>query len=116
MGALADEAKRRNPYLALEAGESIEVAYKGFKLIPSTYDPTKENFRFMLETEHGLKFWDTSSNRVAMILDTVPEGGKVKITKKVEILKSGEKKTTWDVEPIIEDKIVDDEKSVAKTK
>ena len=103
MGSLSDLVKTRSPYLKLENGESIVATYKGFKMVPSTYDPTKENFRFMLEVtindETSVKYWDTGSNKVAMIFDTIAEGEKVKITKNVEV-KNGKEQTIWDVVPV----------------
>lgn len=104
MGQLADEAKKRNPYLTLQSGETIIATYRGYKLVPSTYDPTKENFRFILgveiETREYEKYWDTGSNKVAMIFDTVETGERIKISKQVENQGQKNEKTRWEVQPI----------------
>lgn len=104
MGALANEAKKRSPYLQLEAGESVVAKYKGYKLVPSSYDPTKENFRFILtvniDGQDFEKFWDSGSTKVAMIFDTVDENDEVKITKFVENPGTKAEKTRWEVEPL----------------
>ena len=109
MGALADLAKQRSPFLKLESGESLVAAYKGYKMVPSTYDPEKENYRFLLEVEingeKSVKYWDTGSNKVAMVFDTVKEGERVKVTKNIIVGKSGKKdQTSWEVEPVVDEK------------
>lgn len=103
MGQLAELAKARSPYLNLETGESIVAVYKGYKMVPSTYAPDKENFRFILEIEVNgekqNKFWDTGSNAIALVFDGIKEGEEVKITKSV--IKKGDKEQThWDAEPV----------------
>lgn len=106
MGELADKVKERSPYLKLENGESIEATYKGYKMVPSTYDPEKENFRFLLEVEllgeKVVKYWDTGSNKVAMVFDVLSPGDRVKITKNVITTKNNKEQTSWEVEPIVE--------------
>ncbi len=103
MGDLADKVKARSPFLKLEVGESIVAIYKGYKMIPSTYDPELEIFRFILQItvdgEVQQKYWDTGANKVAMVFDTLEEGDKVKITKNV-IQKGGKEQTSWEVEPV----------------
>lgn len=107
MGELADKAKQRSPFLKLEAGESIVAVYKGYKMVPSGFDPDKENYRFLLELEisgeKSVKYWDTGSNKVAMVFDTVKEGEKVKITKNTIVGKNGKDQTSWEVEPVVSD-------------
>src|ERR1035437_7720079 len=107
MGELADKVKQRSPFLRLEDGESIVATYKSFKMIPSSYDPTKEVFRFVLEIkvdgEMQEKFWDTGANKVAMVFDTLESGDKVKITKNVDNAGTPKEKTRWQVTPVDED-------------
>jgi len=100
MGDLADKAKERSPFLRLENNDCIVVAYKGYKMVPSTYDPEKENFRFIIETDHGTKYWDTSSNKVALVFDTCAEGDKVKICKTIITASTGKEQTSWSVEKL----------------
>ena len=103
MGDLADKAKERSPFLQLENNECIVVAYRGYKMVPSTYDPEKENFRFIVETDHGKKYWDTSSNKVALVFDICVEGDKVKICKKIVTASTGKEQTSWLVEKLDKD-------------
>jgi hypothetical protein len=100
MGALADEVKKRSPYLRLEEGESTEALYKGYKLVPSTYDPEKEVFRFLLEIGGETKYWDTGSNKVAMVFDGCVEGDLVNITKTV-VEKNGKDSVSWEVKKLV---------------
>jgi hypothetical protein len=106
MGILADIAKKRSPYLTLEANESIVVVYKGYKMVPSSFDPEKENFRFLLGIEIGgemeTKYWDTGSNKIALVFDTLKEGDKVKITKNVEVSKNGKDQISWSAEQVMD--------------
>lgn len=116
MGQLADLARQRSPFLRLEANESVIGKYKGFKMVPSTFDVDKENFRFLIETAYGIKYWDTGSNKVAMVFDECKEGDAVKITKTVTVGKNGKEMTSWTVEktkekmpsPVEVEKPVDD--------
>lgn len=105
MGELADIAKKRNPYLTLEANESIVAEYAGYKMVASSFDPEKENYRFLLKVEVDdeiqTKYWDTGSNRIALVFDKCKKGDKVKITKTVEPSKSGGRDNiTYEVEPL----------------
>lgn len=108
MGQLADIAKKRSPYLQLEANESIVAIYKGFKMVPSSFDPEKENFRFLLGVDIGgekeVKYWDTGSNKVALVFDSLKEGDMVKITKNVEVSKNGKDQISWSAEQVMDDK------------
>ena len=103
-------------FLKLEGGESIVAVYKGFKIIPSSYDPDKDMFRFILnitvDGEEMQKYWDTGSGKVAMVFDTLESGDKVKITKNVDNAGTPKEKTRWEVTPVDEDA---EEKSVPHT-
>ena len=107
MGALADEVKKRSPYLILEAGESVEALYKGFKLVPSQYDPKKENFRFLLEINGETKYWDTSSSKVAMVFDGCEAGDIVTISKSL-VVRNGQESVSWEVTKMGDEKPVVD--------
>lgn len=90
----------------IEAGESIEAVYKGYKMIPSSFDPEKENFRFILEIdisgESSTKYWDTGSNKIALVFDTLKEGDRVKITKTITGQdKNGKDMISWSAEPVV---------------
>lgn len=102
MGELADKVKERSPFLRLEDGESIIATYKGYKMIPSSYDPEKEVFRFMLEIEvegeKQAKYWDTGANKVALVFDPLKPGDQVRITKNVDNPGTTKEKTNWQVE------------------
>ena len=104
MGKLADIVKERSPYLKLENGESVEATYKGYKIVPSTFDPEKERFRFMIDVEINgklmTKYWDTDSSAVAMAFDKCKSGDKVKITKTTQKASTGREVTRWLVEPL----------------
>ena len=104
MGELSDLVKKRSPYLKLADGETVEAVYKGYKMVPSTYNPEDEVFRFMVEVtvdgEKSTKYWDTGSNAVAMAFDECKVGDMVKITKNVVLGKSGKEQTQWIVVPV----------------
>ena len=97
MGELADIAKKRTPYLTLEPNESVSAEYKGFKMVPSSFDPEKENFRFMLRIGDEVKFLDSGSNKLAFIFDTLVEGDMVKITRIQTGMKEGKPRYGYDV-------------------
>ena len=103
MGELAEKVKKMSAFLKLEGGESIVAVYKGFKIIPSSYDPDKEMFRFILnitvDGEELQKYWDTGSSKVAMVFDAMEKGDKVRITKNI-VEKNGKESTSWEVEPV----------------
>ena len=124
MGELADKVKARSPFLRLEAGESVVATYKGYKMIPSTYDPDNDIFRFILEIEvdgeKQQKYWDTGANKVAMVFDPLTRGDQVKITKNIDNAGTPKEKTNWQVEPLagggkeeVEEELpIDDEENV----
>ena len=104
MGQLANEAKKRSSYLTLETEESIVAVYKGYKMVPSSFDPDRDSFRFILEIEINgekqTKYWDTGSNKIALIFDAVKVGEEVKITKHEQKDPKGKGKFTWEVVPL----------------
>jgi len=102
MGELQKIVQKRSPYLNLEAGQSVEALYKGYKLVPSQFDHEKEVFRFMLEIGGETKYWDTGSNRVALVFDTCVEGDLVTITKSL-VEKNGKDSVSWEVKKVGEE-------------
>ena len=62
------------PYLKVLPGEEVSAVYKGFKVVPSTLDPTKETFRYILELDNREKFWDNSKTAIAFVFDQCGEG------------------------------------------
>ena len=92
MGDLKNWVKKTSMFIKLDDGESYEGVFEGYKIVPSSLDPTKETVQYKLDG----KFLQTSSKGLARAIDAVPEGSKVKITRegtaaktqyKVEILK-----------------------------
>jgi len=110
MGELAKLAKARSPFLQVEPGKSTVCVYKGYKMIPDTFDPTKEKFRFILIEDGVEKFFDTSSNRVALVMDEAAEEiknktgkGFVKVTRGIKTSKDGKTKTQWEAENVMDE-------------
>lgn len=98
MGQLSDLAKERTPYFTMELGETVRGIYKGFKMVPSTFDPEKDNFRFIIEVNGKNKFWDTSSNKIALVFDKIPEGSVIDVTKSQDgLLPSGKPRFAWEI-------------------
>ena len=107
MGELQKIVQKRSPYLNLEAGQSVEALYKGYKLVPSQFDHEKEVFRFMLEIGGETKYWDTGSNRVALAFDECVEGDIVTISKSL-VMRNGQESVSWEVTKMGDEKPVVD--------
>ncbi len=86
MGELEEFAKANSPYLMLKPGESAVGIYRGYKMVPSFRDPTKENPRYEIEVNGEKKLFTSSASRIALFFAEAKDGDFIKITK----IKQGE--------------------------
>jgi len=94
MGVLADEAKKRSPFLIVADGDSVIGIYRGFRFVPNSYDPTKpDNAQFEIEVDGVSKFLRTSSAKILLFFDNVKEGEEVKISRTIV-----NEKSRWSVD------------------
>ena len=84
MGELGNFAKQQSAFLKLNSGEKIEAVYLGYKIMQSPFDPDKEIVSYKLETEWGVKSWNTGSSYIAQAFDTIS------LKSRIRILKQGE--------------------------
>jgi len=102
MGALKDLSKKNSNWLKVEIGESSIVKYLGFKIIPSTLDPTHDTCQYKL-LENGMeKYWTNGSGKVMLVFDSLVAGKDwVKVSRTPWVGKDGKvdsSKSTWIVE------------------
>ena len=99
MGELQDYIKRNSKTVMLKDGETIEVVYRGFKIGANRFDPEKESVYYSLETEFGVKSFQSGALGLANIFDNISEGSKIRLTRhgegnktkyKVEVFENGE--------------------------
>lgn len=90
MGELGKWASDNNQFFKLEAGQSVEAEYKGFKVISNRFDPEKEQIRYTLAVNGVTKYWENGSTTIAQAFDGVPVGSMVSISK--EATKDGKGK------------------------
>lgn len=84
MGKLKDWAEEQSSFVTLEDGESITVVYKGYKVVPNSFDPDKTTVQYVLEIDGKRKFWSTGSAKVARALDALKEGTEITIRREGE--------------------------------
>lgn len=109
MGKLSEIAKQRSPFLKVLPGEEAIVTYKDFKMVPDSYNPDAEKFRFVLRVGDQIKYWDTGSNAAAMFFDGCEEGDIVAIKNVGEIGKS-----KWEFRRVVSNDTTDDGKKPTK--
>src|SRR3990167_2963647 len=97
MGKLSDWAKENSQFIKLADKESIELVYKGFKIVPNKFDTDKESIRYIFLVEEKEKFWEKGAGYIAEYFDNVKEGEVVKITRKGE-----GNQTKYELEAVIE--------------
>ena len=69
-------------YVQLEDGDSVELLYKGFKVIPNKFDIDKETIEYSFaDVEDREKLWTNGSNKVAATMAKTEPGAIVKITR-----------------------------------
>ncbi len=78
---LSKWAKSQATFLKVLPGESVEVTFKDFKIVPDTFNPGKEKIQYNFETEFGMKSMESSSTQLALALGSVKSGDKVKISR-----------------------------------
>lgn len=103
MGQLADTAKKNSNFLKLSKGESMEVTFLAFRVVPSTMDPTKETVQYKFGTEFGEKYWTNGNSSIMLFFDGFPAGRKVIITRSPWINKDGKEdssKSTYEVKEV----------------
>lgn len=82
MGKLSDYAKNASKFLKLKDGESMEVVFKAFKIVPNKFDTEKETVKYIFLTDGGQeKEWENGAGYVADFFDGVKEGEPVRITR-----------------------------------
>ena len=82
MGKLAEYAKNASQFVKLADGESIEVVFKAFKIVPNKFDTEKDTVRYYFLVDGGKeKEWENGAAYVADFFDGVKEGEPVKITR-----------------------------------
>jgi len=82
-------------FLSLQDGESFEGIYKGYEIVPSTFDPEKTVLSYTFEINETEKPFKSGSLKLAQQMKDIKEGTKV------EISRSGEgPKTTYQVKII----------------
>lgn len=81
MNELENYAKTNSPYLMLKPGESAVGIYRGYKMVPSFRDPTKENPRYSIEIDNEVKLFTSAASRIALFFAEIKEGELIQITK-----------------------------------
>lgn len=100
MGELANTAKKNSNFLKISKNETVTVTYMGYRIIPSTMDPTKDSVQYKFNTEYGEKFWTNGNSQIMMFFDTLKPGVVVAITRKPWINKDKSEdssKSTYEV-------------------
>lgn len=100
MGELADTARKNSNFLKINKHETVTVTYKGYRIIPSTMDPTKDSIQYKFDTEFGEKFWTNGNSQIMMFFDKLTAGTVVAITRKPWINKDKSEdssKSTYEV-------------------
>ncbi len=93
MSELTDYVKRNSKTFTLQDGDSAIATYRGYKIGANKYDPEKEAVYYQLETEFGIKTFQSSALVLANTLYKIPKGTEVRITR------TGEgNKTTYAIE------------------
>jgi hypothetical protein len=82
---LKEFADQASPFLYLEDGDSIELVYKKFEVMPSKYDKDRQTVEYTFEDKDGNeKIWTNGSAKVARVFAGVKEGEVVIISKEGE--------------------------------
>lgn len=82
MGQLADTARKNSNFLKTVKGETVEVQFLGYRIVPSTMDPTKDSIQYKFQTPHGEKFWTNGNSEIMMFFDSIKTGTTVYITRR----------------------------------
>ena len=78
MGIGKDFAKRNSSFIKFDEDGVIEGVFNGMKsIVKETFGEEKEVMRYKIDD----KTFDSQSVRLAELMDTIPVGSKIKITK-----------------------------------
>ena len=83
MGELAKLAQKISPFLKIADNESVDVIYRGFRMIEDNFNPGKQKVRYIVELDGEEKNFDSGSARVMLSFDTCLEGDLVRVKKEV---------------------------------
>lgn len=81
MGELKDLAKKQSKFLVLDIGESTDALFVDYRIVPSSYDPTKDTVQYKLNIGGVDKFWTTGAGPIMRMFDAIPKGSTVRITR-----------------------------------
>ena len=81
---LQDFRKRSSKFVILKDGESIEGKYQVFKIGTSPFDPEKEIVNYQINTEYGVKTFQSGSGKVADLFDRIEKDADIRITREGE--------------------------------
>lgn len=75
--------KGNSKFLKIPENSSVEVIYKGFEIIPDRFNPGKEtvSYQFTWPGSDKIIPWNKASTNVAIQMQKVSAGDKVKITR-----------------------------------
>ena len=108
MGKLAKWAQKRSPFLRIPDNSEVEVIYRGWKEVENSNKPGEMIIRYIVEIDGQQKYFESSASRVAMSFDTIFEGEKVIIERKVE----GGRIRYYVKAPIVRENVLEDDESV----
>lgn len=77
MGDLAEWGKSNNRYITIEDGKYYEGVFQGARVTQSTFDPEKDTIQYKLDG----KLFNCASRKLAIMMDTIPIGTKVRINR-----------------------------------
>jgi len=80
---LADFVKKKSKFLSIADGETVTLIYKGFSIVPDTFNPGNETVSYLFQdpaTGKNLP-WNKSSSKVALQMNKIGTGETVKITR-----------------------------------
>lgn len=103
MGALAEKAKEKSPYIRINVGEeTAPLKYKSWKEIQDSFGHDSFRYFFEQETPHGFvtKTFDNRSQSFAEQMDKIPFNATVIISRHQKVDKDGnivENKSTYKV-------------------
>lgn len=75
--------KSNSKHLKIEDGETVQMVYKGFSIIPDRFNPGKETVSYLLAYPDTGKTtsWNKSSTKVASQMNQIQAGETISITR-----------------------------------
>jgi len=82
--ALKTFADSQTQYLKIEGGQKVTGIYRGYKIVQSTFDPSKQKVQYGIEVGEVVKVFESGAGSIALFFADCAKGATIEIACELE--------------------------------